>query len=533
MNHECRANIITGAQPSGKPKRPRRAYERAIWRHAMFVANNVGMFATVLTCRQPRHATRRLTLRAWNAIIDGMTDKRKKKTKNELKAELIHGFINRTNGDIPTRGDRYQYSLTSESILQDCRGQMNSLLAATRIPNIISEDGLKSLFAMYDKVVSDIDALETGETPELIRYRKAELLYYMYSFLMEMRKSYPGISRILRAAEPIGVFVAYMASYADKDPTINYAESSMRDSIDALEIHVGDIPNMDSASFVIRGLLTYNVDFNARYRYDFKGISNKTLWVSRKFNADYDDNGMIVRHECSRMFNPRIFIDLCYRDIDAILAKYPSLFCNCSKYAYEDMMAEPERNNKRRQMDESLVNDTNSIIWSRAISLDDLLACMDDVNEGIDENGLLAIEDLLSDKSMAFHRIMDSMRTDADIDEKAYDDVMDSLQVLRDGCPDGIIHFTMSDLSSLMYASIAFDRQDMAGIYASLMMFLKSYDNDASGETKGLKKTITMNAGNMSREFLHNVRELPYEFVKETFTLTQQSLNNVSSRLEG
>ena len=128
---------------------------------------------------------------------------------------------------------------------------------------------------------------------------------------------------------------------------------------------------------------------------------------------------------------------------------------------------------------------------------------------------------------------MDSMRTDADIDEKAYDDVMDSLQVLRDGCPDGIIHFTMSDLSSLMYASIAFDRQDMAGIYASLMMFLKSYDNDASGETKGLKKTITMNAGNMSREFLHNVRELPYEFVKETFTLTQQSLNNVSSRLEG
>lgn len=470
-----------------------------------------------------------------------MTTGKQRKTKNELKAELIHGFIGRTGKDvvIPTRHNYYTGNDPLKSILRSCGYHTKPLLASDKISSIISEDGLESLFAMYDRVVSDIDALETDRSPKMAQCRKAELLYYMYSFLTTMQKPYQGISRILRASEPIGLFVMYMVSFRNRSPlsfrldsryelySTSQSADSVRGDVDALEIHVGDVPNMDSASFVIRGLLTHDEDCAAFF--GFRGISKKTLWVERSFDSKYDDDGYVIRNDFSRRFNPRIFLDLCYRDVNELLGEYPSLFCNCSSYAYEDMMASNSVTIRKRKMDESLVNDANSIMWSRAISLDDLLACMDDAKQGIDVNTLRAMEGLLPDKDMAFHRIMDSML--ADIDEKAYDDVINSMQTLRDGCPDGIIHFTMDDLQSLMYASIAFNRYDMAGVYASLMMFLKSYGDDKDG-TKRLKRTIRMNAGNMNREFLHNVRELPYEFVKEAFTITQQSLNNVSSNLE-
>lgn len=434
----------------------------------------------------------------------------RKKTKNELKADAIHAFFKDKHPNMH-RDNKYG---AVEWFIDTYNRNVAELNRMSKVSSVISDDGLQSLFTMYD--IIDNDLANEPTTDKLNQLRRLELMSEFSSFIMFTMKSFAGVSRVMRASEPVGMFVLFMLHQHNDNGTNRFIKTD----VDALEAHIGDTPNMKYVSFLIRGFLTMDTSYYWRTVYASK------LWTVRSYDTEYDDNGNIIRVGLYRPFNSRIFIDLCYTDIDAILAKYPQFFSNVSKFFYDD--AKVKKNKSDLHIDESKVNDTNSIIWSRAISLDDLLACMSDVNHGIDEDSLLVNENLLVNTSLSFHRITSIMRTDLDTSDADYDNVINAINTISEDNPEGVVHFSLNELEMLLYASIIFDKKSEASIYAALIAFICKYMNDNNGARNISANRITLKDGNMNAMFLQAVHDMPYEFVKESFTGIQQSLNVVS-----
>lgn len=440
----------------------------------------------------------------------------KKLTKNEEKSRIAKEFLD--------NADKYHY----DDFTHICQRLRNGLLhrCEKKFPNILSIESMHALMAFHDDCIRMIDENEHGYDSMTVIHRKAYMTALVCSFLSSMNAGFAGVSRVLRAGEPIGMFIAYIVN------------NDIKNSVDAVESHVGDIPNMESAMMLVDGLLprsTYGMMNSWQIEYDCR-IKNR-----RVVTVKTDNMGKVIRNAVSRSYNTRIFVDMVYRDLKAITAKYPNIFSSIPRYAYDErhsfeknvywcnsntpyMKFDGKGNHSSIILDE--VNENNSILWSRAIDLDDLLSCMQDVNDGCNEDILHTLESTLEKYDMNFSRIVDILRDDCQPTDDDYNDANESMQIFSDGCAEGVMHFNLDSICMMMYGAIAFGLKEKASIYATLLAFLMKYKDD--DETRSMGGTVTLKNGNMNATMLQIIHDMPYEFSKEQFDIYRSNLNNVS-----
>ena len=130
----------------------------------------------------------------------------KKKTKNELKADAIHAFFKdkhpNMHRDTKYGAVEWFTDTTNMNILEMSR--------MSKISSVISEEGLQSLFTMYNIIDNDLANEAESTTDKINQLRRLELLSRFSSFIMFTMKPFAGISRVMRASEPIGMFVLFM-----------------------------------------------------------------------------------------------------------------------------------------------------------------------------------------------------------------------------------------------------------------------------------------------------------------------------------
>ena len=348
--------------------------------------------------------------------------------------------------------------------------------------------------------------------------KKAFLLNSLNAFIKDMSKTHAGISRILRSGEPFGMFIAYMVN------------DDINASIDCIEKHTNDKPVEESARRIIEMLLPATTD-----RSDFTNEKlNRETQLVRFVPAIVDDYDVAIRERIMRPFNPAIFIDMAYVNIDNIEHDYPSLFHNSSPSMRDhktlndycrDYVSLQSHELYERRLNEC--DEMNSIIWSRAIDFDDLIECEKILKEGVNDDILTALEDVLEYDRIAFHRIVASISSNAVPSEDDYNAVIESMKVFNDGCAPGVMHFTVDSLIMMMYGAITFGKPEIAGIYAALISFLRKYKKDDNARHIG--QMITFKNGDMNSDFLSTIHDFPYEFTREQFGVLLSQLNNVST----
>lgn len=432
-------------------------------------------------------------------------------TKNRLKARAVHEF-NRTHMLSPQPLNNYELGY----LKRDYDANAHSLNLLDKLPNMLSVESMESLFSLYERIIEDI--MNMNVTTAMKWTKKAFLLNSLNAFIKDMSRTHAGISRILRSGEPFGMFIAYMIN------------DNINASIDCIEKHANDKPVEESARRIIEMLLPATID-----RTDFTNEKlNRETQLVRFVPAIVDDYDVVIRERIMRSFNPAIFIDMAYVNIDDIEHDYPSLFHNSSPsmrdcktlngYAgdYGSLQSHELYERRLNECDEM-----NSIIWSRAIDLDDLIECEKILKEGVNDDILTELEDALEYDRIAFHRIVTSISFNAVPSEDDYNAVIESMKVFNDGCAPGVMHFTVDSLIMMMYGAITFGKPEIAGIYAALISFLRKYRKDDNARHIG--QMITFKNGDMNSDFLSTIHDFPYEFTREQFGVLLSQLNNVSA----
>ena len=432
-------------------------------------------------------------------------------TKNQLKARAVHEF-NRTHMLPPQKWNNYELRYLE----RDYDANVHSLNLLDKLPNMLSVQSMESLFSLYERIIDDI--MNMNVTTAMKWTKKAFLLNSLNAFIKDMSRTHAGISRILRSGEPFGMFIAYMIN------------DDINASIDCIEKHANDKPVEESARRIIEMLLPATTD-----RTDFTNEKlNRETQLVRFVPAIVDDYDVLIRERIMRSFNPAIFIDMAYVNIDDIEHDYPSLFHNSSPsmrdcktlngYAgdYGSLQSHELYERRLNECDEM-----NSIIWSRAIDFDDLIECEKILKAGVNDDILTALEDVLEYDRIAFHRIVAAISSNAVPSEDDYNAVIESMKVFNDGCAPGVMHFTVDSLIMMMYGAITFGKPEIAGIYAALISFLRKYKKD--DDARHIGQMITFKNGDMNSDFLSTIHDFPYEFTREQFGVLLSQLNNVST----
>lgn len=435
----------------------------------------------------------------------------KRLTKNQLKARTVHEF-NRTHMLSPQPLNNYDLKY----LKYDYDSNVHALNSLDKLPNMLSVESMESLFSLYERITDDI--MNMNIVAAMKWTKKAFLLNSLNAFIKDMSKTHAGISRILRSGEPFGMFIAYMVN------------DNINASIDCIEKHANDKPVEESARRIIEMLLPATTD-----RSDFTNERlNRETQLVRFVPAIVDDYGVVIRERIMRSFNPAIFIDMAYVNIDDIEHDYPSLFHNSSPSMRDhktlndycrDYASLQSHELYERRLNEC--DEMNSIIWSRAIDFDDLIECEKILKEGVNDDILTALEDVLEYDRIAFHRIVASISSNAVPSEDDYNAVIESMKVFNDGCAPGVMHFTVDSLIMMMYGAITFGKPEIAGIYAALISFLRKYKKDDNARHIG--QMITFKNGDMNSDFLSTIHDFPYEFTREQFGVLLSQLNNVST----
>ena len=238
----------------------------------------------------------------------------KRLTKNQLKARAVHEF-NRTHMLSPQPLNHY-YLVNHydhlEYLKSDYDSNVRALNSLDKLPNMLSVESMESLFSLYERIADDI--MNMNVVAVMKWTKKAFLLNSLNAFIKDMSKTHAGISRVLRSGEPFGMFIAYMVN------------EDINASIDCIEKHTNDKPVEESARRIIEMLLPATTD-----RSDFTNERlNRETQLMRFVPAIVDDYGVVIRERIMRSFNPAIFIDMAYVNIDDIEHDYPSLFHNSS-----------------------------------------------------------------------------------------------------------------------------------------------------------------------------------------------------------
>lgn len=435
----------------------------------------------------------------------------KRLTKNQLKARVVHEF-NRTHM-LPTLSlNNYNIAYLKRDYDSNTR-VLNSL---DKLPNMLSVESMESLFSLCERIIDDI--MNMNVTAAMKWTKKAFLLNSLNAFIKDMSKTHSGISRVLRSGEPFGMFIAYMVN------------DNINANIDCIEKHANDKPVEESARRIIEMLLPATID-----RSDFTNEKlNRETQLVRFVPAIVDDYDVVIRERIMRSFNSAIFIDMAYVNIDDIEHDYPSLFHNSSPSMRDnktlndycgDYVSLQSHELYERRLNEC--DEMNSIIWSRAIDLDDLIECEKILKEGVNDDILTELEDVLEYDRIAFHRIVASISSNAVPSDNDYNAVIESMKVFNDGCAPGVMHFTADSLIMMMYGAITFGKPEIAGIYAALISFLRKYRKDDNARHIG--QMITFKNGDMNSDFLSTIHDFPYEFTREQFGVLLSQLNNVST----
>lgn len=136
----------------------------------------------------------------------------RKKTKNELKADAIHAFFKDKHLNMH-RDNKYG---SVEWFTDTYNRNVDELNRMSKVSSVISdEDGLQSLFTMYD--IIDNDLANEHTTDKLNQIRSLEFMSIFSSFIMFTMKSFAGVSRVMRASEPVGMFVLFMLHQHNND----------------------------------------------------------------------------------------------------------------------------------------------------------------------------------------------------------------------------------------------------------------------------------------------------------------------------
>lgn len=435
----------------------------------------------------------------------------KRLTKNQLKARAVHEF-NRTH-TLPPQPLNGNHNL---AYLKYCYDSNTRSLNVLKLQNMLSVESLESLFSLYERIADDIMNMNVISVMKWTK--KAFLLNSLNAFIKDMSKTHAGISRVLRSGEPFGMFIAYMVN------------DDINASIDCIEKHANDKPVEESARRIIEMLLPATTD-----RSDFTNEKlNRETQLVRFVPAIVDDYNNVIREKIMRLFNPAIFIDMAYVNIDDIEHDYPLLFHNSSPSMRDsktlngyagDYVSLQSRELYERRLNEC--DEMNSIIWSRAIDLDDLIECEKILKAGVNDDILTTLEDVFKYDRIAFHRIVATISSNAVPSEDDYNAVIESMKVFNDGCAPGVMHFTVNSLIMMMYGAITFGKPEIAGIYAALISFLRKYRKDDNARHIG--RMITFKNGDMNSDFLSTIHDFPYEFTCEQFSVLLSQLNNVST----